>query len=215
MDEAKLEGLMLTSSVCADLGGVAALLAMTAAHGHEVVGNRLFPATLATADPGVNDELALPTISVFKTGDDPSVKQRDMAVEFSKRITEDFAVEFAATHSKIFAPGGPAMTGASGWPNIETTFKHRHEKNPAPQSPAPARPRPRTTPALCAHLGDADDSRPRPGVKPPWYDFRARTGVRDQQDVTIRGEGIHRVPTADFNRNSQTANLTRTDQGTE
>lgn len=121
---------MSTRIICAALCGVAALLAMSAARAHEIVGNRLFPATLATDDPGVNDELALPTISMFKTGDDPSVKQRDNAVEFSKRITEDFAVSFAATHSKIYAPGGPTMTGASGFQNVETTFKYRLYKNP-------------------------------------------------------------------------------------
>ncbi|MGA7252745.1 MAG: hypothetical protein WCC54_10280 [Pseudolabrys sp.] len=33
----------------------------TAALAHEIVGNRFFPATLAIDDPGVTDELALPT----------------------------------------------------------------------------------------------------------------------------------------------------------
>src|SRR5262245_32784808 len=37
---------------------------------HEIVGNRFFPATLAIDDPGVTDELALPTISMSKTGVD-------------------------------------------------------------------------------------------------------------------------------------------------
>ncbi|MGB8120080.1 MAG: hypothetical protein WA706_00925 [Pseudolabrys sp.] len=36
----------------------------TAALAHEIVGNRFFPATLAIDDPGVTDELALPTIHV-------------------------------------------------------------------------------------------------------------------------------------------------------
>lgn len=51
-----------------------------------------FPATLAIDDPGVTDELALPTISMSKTGDDPSFKQLDVSAEFAKRITEDFAI---------------------------------------------------------------------------------------------------------------------------
>ena len=55
---------------------------------HEIVGNRFFPATLGIDDPVVNDELALPTISSFKTGDDPSFRQLDFSGEFSKRITE-------------------------------------------------------------------------------------------------------------------------------
>jgi hypothetical protein len=72
----------------------------------------LFPATLTIDDPGVNDELAIPTISMFKTGDDPSVKQRDISAEFAKRITEDFAVSLMPTWTKIYAPGGPNLTGA-------------------------------------------------------------------------------------------------------
>jgi hypothetical protein len=43
-------------------------------------------------DPGVNDELAFPTVSSFKTGDDPLFRQRDFSGEFSRRITEAFAV---------------------------------------------------------------------------------------------------------------------------
>jgi len=102
----------------------------TITRAHEIVGNRFFPATLAIDDPGVNDELALPTISMSKTGDYPSFKQLDISGEFSKRITEDFAVSFAPTWSWLYAPGGPAMTGAQGFQNLETTFKYRLFMNP-------------------------------------------------------------------------------------
>ena len=67
----------------------------TIARAHEIVGNRFFPATLAINDPGVTDELALPTISISKTGDDPSFKQLDVSAEYAKRITEDFAISVA------------------------------------------------------------------------------------------------------------------------
>jgi hypothetical protein len=100
------------------------------AQAHEIVGNRSFPATLAIDDPGVADELAFPTFSAFKTGDDPSVRQHDISGEYSKRITEDFAVSFGTAWSHIHAPGGPAMTGASGFQNLETMFKYRLYKNP-------------------------------------------------------------------------------------
>ena len=102
----------------------------TITRAHEIVGNRFFPATLAIDDPGVNDELALPTISMSKTGDYPSFKQLDVSGEFSKRITEDFAVSFAPTWSRLYAPGGPAIAGAQGFQNLETTFKYRLFKNP-------------------------------------------------------------------------------------
>jgi len=102
----------------------------TIARAHEIVGNRFFPATLAIDDPGVNDELALPTISMSKTGDDPSFKQLDVSAEFSKRITEDFGISIGPTWSRLYAPGGPTMNGAQGFQNLETTFKYRLYKNP-------------------------------------------------------------------------------------
>ena len=104
-------------------GGIAASSSFT--HAHEIVGNRFFPATLAIDDPGVNDEVALPTISMSKTGDDPSFKQLDISGEFAKRITEDFAISVAPTWSRLYAPGGPAMKGARGFQNLETLFKYR------------------------------------------------------------------------------------------
>src|SRR5690242_18252756 len=101
----------------------------TPTRAHEIVGNRFFPATLAIDDPGVNDEMALPTISISKTSDTPSFKQLDVSGEFAKRITEDFAISIAPTWSRLYAPGGPSMTGASGFQNLETLFKYRLFKN--------------------------------------------------------------------------------------
>jgi hypothetical protein len=121
---------MFNRICCAALYGAAALLAVVpAARSHEIVGNRMFPATLAIDDPGVADELALPTVSAYKTGDVPSVRQTDVSAEYSKLITEDFAVSFSPTWSHINAPGGPLMQGASGFQNIETTLKYRFYKN--------------------------------------------------------------------------------------
>src|SRR5436309_15704031 len=79
---------------------------------HEIVGNRFFPATLGIEDPGVNDELSIPTVASFKTGDDPSFRQRDISGEFSKRITDAFAISFGVTHSHLSAPGGLTGIGA-------------------------------------------------------------------------------------------------------
>jgi hypothetical protein len=116
----------------AGLSGLAiALVPLGQSLAHEIVGNRFFPATLGIDDPGVNDELAFPTVSSFKTGDDPSFRQRDFSGEFSKRITEAFAVSVASTYSRLSAPGGPTGMGASGFQNVETTFKYRVFKDPA------------------------------------------------------------------------------------
>jgi hypothetical protein len=112
-------------------GLVLALPLLTQASAHEIVGNRFFPATLTIDDPGVNDEAALPTVSVFKNGDVPSIKQTDISGEYSKRITDDFAIAVAPTWTRLSAPGGPNGTGASGFQNWETAFKYRFYKDPA------------------------------------------------------------------------------------
>src|SRR3954463_7702808 len=116
----------------AGLPGLAvALVPLSATMAHEVVGNRFFPATLTIDDPGVNDELAFPTVSSFRTGDDPSFKQRDFSGEYSKRITESFAIALGSTYSHLSPPGGPTVTGANGFQNLETTFKYRVFRDPA------------------------------------------------------------------------------------
>jgi hypothetical protein len=116
----------------AALSGLALLfMPLAKATAHEIAGNRFFPATLAIDDPGVNDELAAPTVSVSKTGDEPPVKQLDFSGEYSKRITEAFAIAVAPTWTRLYAPGGPTGVGASGFQNLETTFKYRFYKDPA------------------------------------------------------------------------------------
>jgi hypothetical protein len=115
----------------AGLPGLAIMLVpLSEGVGHEIVGNRFFPATLGIDDPGVNDELSIPTVANFNTGDDPSFRQRDISGEFSKRITEAFAVSFGSTFSSFKPPGGPTGMGASGFQNFETTFKYRVFRNP-------------------------------------------------------------------------------------
>jgi hypothetical protein len=114
------------------LSGLAvAILSLSQSAAHEIVGNRFFPATLGIDDPGVNDELAIPTISSAKTGDDPSFRQLDFSGEYSKRITDAFAISIGSAYSRLSPPGGPTGMGANGFQNLETTFKYRVFKDPA------------------------------------------------------------------------------------
>ena len=53
------------------LGLLFVLLSFSNASAHCFVGARFFPATLATDDPCVADEMSLPTVSWSKTGDMP------------------------------------------------------------------------------------------------------------------------------------------------
>ena len=103
------------------------LIPTSGAWAHCFVGSRFFPATLAIEDPCVADELSLPTVSIFKNGDDPSARQIDISGEFSKRITDSFGVSIGSTWTHLRLPGGP---NASGFQNLETTFKYQFLTEP-------------------------------------------------------------------------------------
>jgi hypothetical protein len=102
----------------------AALVAIsqTSASAPCFVGGRFFPATLAIDDPCVADELSIPTVSWFRTGDDPPARETDVSVEYSKRITEFFGVSVNSTWTHLVQPGMPSQ---SGFQNVETTFKYQ------------------------------------------------------------------------------------------
>jgi hypothetical protein len=104
------------------------LMPLGSALAHCVVGNRFFPATLNVDDPCVADELSLPTISAFKTGDDPAANELDVSAEFAKRITEDFGVSVGTTWTRLKNPDGST---ASGFQNVETAFQYQLLKDPA------------------------------------------------------------------------------------
>jgi hypothetical protein len=87
---------------------------------HGIVGDRFFPATLVTDDPAVADELSLPTIDVFKTGDDPPSTELDISGEWSKRLTSKFGVSFDGAWTDLKTPGGDI----TGFQNLGTTFKY-------------------------------------------------------------------------------------------
>jgi len=95
-------------------------MSATDALAHCFIGARFLPATLGVDDPCVADELSLPTVAIFKNGDDPSARQTDISGEISKRITETFGVSFGTTWTHLRPPGGP---NASGFQNLETSFK--------------------------------------------------------------------------------------------
>ncbi len=116
-----LPALAAPAFVLAPPGGAAA---------HEIAGNRFFPATLAIDDPGVNDELAMPTISMSKSGDEPPIKELDISGEYAKRLTEALAISVAPAWTHLYSPGGPTGSGASGFQNLETTLKYRFLKDP-------------------------------------------------------------------------------------
>ena len=58
----------------------------TDAFAHCFVGARFFPATLATDDPCVADEMSLPTVAWSQTADVPPASQLNLGIDFSKQI---------------------------------------------------------------------------------------------------------------------------------
>ncbi len=117
----------------AGLSGLAvALLSLSQSAAHEIVGNRFFPATLGIDDPGVNDELAIPTVSELQNRRRSFVQ----AARFFRRIfqTDHRGVRDFGWHRPIAISVRPADrpgSGANGFQNLETTFKYRVFKDPA------------------------------------------------------------------------------------
>lgn len=69
------------------------------AFAHGFAGKRFFPATLATEDPFVADELSLPTLSRRRTVNDEGSSSLDTSasIDYSKRISADFGLGLGAT----------------------------------------------------------------------------------------------------------------------
>ena len=103
-----------------------AMLAATPVFAHAIAGNRVFPVTLATDDPGVADELSLPTISTSRSSDDPSVRETDYGFEYSKTITEKFGISIAGTYVDINDPSGQRQRGFN---NFGVTLKYNFLTN--------------------------------------------------------------------------------------
>jgi hypothetical protein len=96
----------------AALAVLAALVLVPAfAHAHGVVGDRFFPATIATDDPFAADELALPTVGLGN-------HEEDYDFEYTKTIFPHFAVSFEGGYVNAHPPGGPST---SGFDNLEIT----------------------------------------------------------------------------------------------
>jgi hypothetical protein len=89
----------------------AVLLVPEIARAHGIVGDRFFPATIASDDPFAADELALPTISLGN-------HEEDYDFEYTKTIFPHVAVSLEGGYIDAHPPGGP---NASGWDNFTIT----------------------------------------------------------------------------------------------
>ena len=104
------------------LASITAVTFSPHASAHCFVGARFFPATLATDDPCVADEISMPTVQWSKTADMPPATEWDISGEISKRITENFGVSIGQTWTQIRQTDG---TLTSGFQNFETAFQYQ------------------------------------------------------------------------------------------
>src|SRR5881398_2378202 len=100
-----------------------ALAASGSALAHGFVGQRFFPATLATEDPFVADELSLPTVSVTRSNasdEAPAGKQTAVSIDVSERITNNLGISFGTAWNRFYFADG---TRATGFDNSELGLK--------------------------------------------------------------------------------------------
>lgn len=102
-------------TACAIAAGTV-LLAQSPAFAHAVCGARIFPATLGIDDPGVGDELALPTLTWLQQNSGGS-QEFDATFSYSKTIFPGFglSVQDGASWQR---PGG------YGWESLNTEAKY-------------------------------------------------------------------------------------------
>lgn len=123
---------MTRLSAIARLSGAALLAAASnGAFAHGFAGKRFFPATLATDDPFVADELSLPTVSRRKTGangDEPATLETDTSIDFTKRITPSFGVGLSATYVNLKPDGADTQKGSDNFAaNVKYQFYRSDE----------------------------------------------------------------------------------------
>ena len=111
------------------LCAAAILIGVSPAPAHTIVGNRVFPATLTIDDPGVNDELALPSFA-YMAGRQLRRNARADLLYARLGIREN-------DHggSRIFGRLGrlhmaEESRAPQGWANIETQLKYVFYQNP-------------------------------------------------------------------------------------
>ncbi len=92
------------------------------AFAHAVCGDRVFPATLVMDDPGVNDELSLPTVQyvpIPASAGTPSGNSLDYGAEWDKNITQDLGF---AINDDYYVQHG-AGQNLHGLDNVTVTLK--------------------------------------------------------------------------------------------
>ena len=111
-------------------GLILVIVPVANAMAHAVCGDRVFPATLIMDDPGVNDELSVPTIQytpIPASNGTPSGYSLDYGWEWDKTVTRDLGFAF---NDDYFMQRGTGQN-LSGWDNLTVTLKDQPPCNDA------------------------------------------------------------------------------------
>ena len=96
------------------------------AFSHGFAGNRFFPATLATDDPFVANELSLPTFEAIRQPDGPT-KTFDLSTDVALKLTQNFGIEIGDGYQFQKAVGSNLHTG---FHNLDVGAKYQFLVSP-------------------------------------------------------------------------------------
>ena len=108
--------------LAAALAFASTAFAASPAYAHAVCGDRVFPATISIDDPGVGDELSLPTIQyqpIPASASAPKGTSVDYGYEWDKTITQDLGFGINGGYRTQYGAGQTV----SGWDNTTLTVK--------------------------------------------------------------------------------------------
>lgn len=129
---------MHTRRCAVTLSLLAALLGSAiSAEAHGLIGERFLPATVATDDPFVADELSLPTIFHIRmpaSGDTAAQRFTSLGGEFSKRLSPNLGLSLGGAWDVIAPQGRPDDDNTkvlTGFENMDLNVKYVFFKSPA------------------------------------------------------------------------------------
>ena len=103
--------------------GVTSLSAMPfPSFAHGFAGNRFFPATLATDDPFVADEMSLPTFQAIRQPGDGPVKTFDLSTDIALKLTPNLGIELGDGYQFQKSVGSNLH---AGFDNLEVGGKYQ------------------------------------------------------------------------------------------
>lgn len=103
--------------------GLSAAFSLSPAYSHAVCGDRVFPATLGIDDPGVGDELALPTVTMSPQDPNDQHVTTTATFNYTKTIFPGFGLSVG--YGPQWTTTTPGFQGGYGFGNLTTEAKYK------------------------------------------------------------------------------------------